>query len=155
LGYVGQYIEAPSDGKLAVQNGSAKMAYTLPSEATSAKIYVKDANGKVVATMDGMTTKGLNRAIWDGTLDAGGKASDGVYSFSITAKDSKGETMKLEDIRVIGQVTGVETNASGETVLKVGSLEVKDSKVLSVFGSVASNGGSGGTKTSTDTDSST
>lgn len=150
LGYVGQFVEAPSEGKLVVQGGSAKMAYTLPENATSVKIYVRDDNGKVVATMDGMTDKGLNRAVWDGTLDAGGKVGDGAYSFSVVAKNSKGDNMTLEDIRIIGQVTGIETDSTGATLLKVGTLGVKDTTVLSVFGGVTT-----ATNTTTDTETPT
>lgn len=147
LSYVGQYIEAPAKGSLVVQNGTSKLAYTLPSEATSVKIYVKDSAGKNVATMDGLTTKGLNRVVWDGSLDSGKKATDGTYSFSLVAKNSKGETMEVTDIRNIGQVTGIETGSDGTTMLKVGSLEVSDSTVLSVFGGITTNNSGSGSNT--------
>jgi len=136
LGYVGQYVEAKADGTLQVQGGSAKLAYTLPSEASSVMIYVKDSAGKVISEIDGTTAKGLNRVAWDGTLDSGEKAADGAYSFTIAAKTSDGEAMTLDDVRVIGLVTGVETQTDGTVTLKAGDLSIADTDILSVFASV-------------------
>lgn len=136
MGYVGAYVEAPSTGKLVVQNSQAIMSYTLPEEALSTTIYVKDSSGKTVATLEGATASGLNRLVWDGTLDSGSKASDGTYSFSITAKDSAGETMELKDIRVIARVTGIETASDGSIVLKAGDLSIDDEKVDAVFANI-------------------
>ncbi len=138
LSYVGAYVEAPSEGKLTVQNSQAILAYNLDQEALSAKIYVKNSSGKVIATLNGATTKGLNRLVWDGTCDDGTKAADGAYSFSITAKNSSGETMELSDVRVIGRVTSIETDSSGNVVLKAGDLSFDDKKLISVFANIGS-----------------
>ena len=137
LSYVGQYTESKTTDQLVVQGGQALMAYDLPSAAQSVKIAVQNSAGKVVATIDGTVTKGLNRVAWDGSLDGGGKAADGVYKFVLTAKDSSGATLKVEDIRAIGKVTSIETGTDGAVKLKVGDLSVADTDVVSVFSSVA------------------
>lgn len=142
MSYVGQYVEAESTGKLAVQGGSAKLAYDLPKEAQSVKISVQDGTGKVIATIDGTKTSGMNRVAWDGTLDSGGKAKDGTYKFVLTAKDSAGEAIKVEDVRIIGAVTGIETDSSGAAILKIGDLSVKDTTVKSVFANISTTAGS-------------
>ncbi len=134
--YVGAYVEATSGGELVVQSGQAMLAYTLPEEALSSTIYVKDDSGKTVATVSGATTKGLNRLVWDGKLDDGTSATDGSYKFSLVAKDNSGETMTVEDIRVIGLVTGIETESDGTVVLKAGELSLKDTDIQSVFASI-------------------
>jgi len=138
LNYVGQYVEASTDGKMVVQNGQGLLAYNLPSEAKTVVLSVQDSSGNVVAKIDGTTSAGLNRVAWDGKLDAGGTATDGVYKFVLTAKDSSGELIKTSDIRVIGQVTGIETDASGKLSLMVGNMQIDDDDIKSVFAAVAS-----------------
>ncbi|HAX90688.1 MAG TPA: hypothetical protein DCY07_00565 [Rhodospirillaceae bacterium] len=137
LSYVGQYTESTADGKLVVQGGTAKLAYNLPSLAQSAEISVQDSKGNVVAKISGTTTAGMNRVAWDGTLDSGAAAADGVYKFTITAKNASGEAIKVDDVRVIGLVTGIETGSDGAVTLKVGDLSVKDTDVKSIFAAIA------------------
>lgn len=137
LSYVGQYVETPTTDELVVQNGQALMAYTLPTEAQSAVISVQDDKGNVIATIDGATEQGLNRVAWDGVLASGAAASDGVYKFVLTAKNSSGDLIAVSDVRAIGQVTGIETGADDAVKLMVGDMEVEDKNVLSVFGLVA------------------
>jgi len=136
LSYVGQYTESKTTENLVVQGGQALMAYTLPSAAQSVSISVQDSSGNSIATIDGPTTKGLNRVAWDGTLSDGTTAADGVYKFVLTAKDSSGTALTVDDKRVIGQITGLETGTDGTVKLKIGSMDVKDTDILSVFGSV-------------------
>jgi len=136
LSYVGQYTESKTTDELVVQGGTALLGYTLPSAAQSATISVQNSSGDVIATIDGTTTKGLNRVAWDGTLDSGSAASDGVYKFVLTAKDSSGAALSVTDLRTIGKVTGLETGTDGTVKLKVGDLSVADTDVVSVFASV-------------------
>ncbi len=148
--YVGAYVEATSGGELVVQNSQAMLSYTLPEEAISTTIYVKDDSGDTIATVSGATTKGLNRLVWDGTLDDGTTASDGTYTFSLVAKDSSGEAMEVEDIRVIGYVTGIETESDGTVVLKAGDLSLKDTDIQSVFASIGVKSGDSSGESDTD-----
>jgi len=136
MGYVGAFVEAPSDGKLIVQNGQAILSYLLPEEAISTKIFVKDSEGEPIATLTGATASGLNRLVWDGTLDDGTMAANGAYSFSITSKNKSGDTITIDDIRIIGQITGIETDGNGKVVLKAGDLSIKDTEVDAVFAGV-------------------
>lgn len=136
LSYVGQYTESTASGKLVVQGGSAKLAYTLPSEASNVVISVQDTKGNVVAKISGTTTSGMNRVAWDGTLDSGETAADGTYKFVLSAKNASGEALEVSDVRIIGLVTGIETQADGSVVLKVGDMAVKDTDVKSIFAAV-------------------
>lgn len=137
LSYIGQYTESKTTDELVVQNGTGLLAYDLPSKAQSVTLSVQDAEGNVIATVDAPTTAGMNRIAWDGGLDAGGTAEDGVYKFVLTAKNSNGDAIEVDDIRVIGQVTSIETDSEGNVALKVGELSVDDTDILSVFGAVA------------------
>ncbi len=136
LSYVGRYAEAEADGKLTVQNGTSMLAYNLPAQASSVQISVQDSSGSVVAKISGTTSSGMNRVAWDGTLDSGQTAADGTYKFVLTAKNASGETMAVDDVRVIGLVTGIETDGDGKVTLKFGDLAVEDTAIKSVFASV-------------------
>ena len=137
LSYIGQYTESKTKDELVVQNGNALLAYTLPSEAQVVTLSVQDEKGDVIATVNSPTEKGLNRISWDAGLDEGGTADSGVYKFVLTAKDSNGDAIEIDDIRVIGQVTSIETDSDGAVTLKVGDLDVADTDILSVFGAIA------------------
>lgn len=155
LSYVGQYVETESTNELVVQNGTAMLGYTLDAEALSATLYIQDSSGNVIATISGPTDSGMNRIAWDGTLDDGTTASDGVYKYVLTVKDSAGDTVTVDDQRVIGQVSSIETDSDGNVVLKIGSLEVETDDILSVFAGVAVDDSSASTATEETTDSST
>ncbi len=142
LNYVGRYAEVASDEKMVVQGGKAMMAYNLPANTTSASISIQDAKGQVIATIEGPAETGLNRIAWDGQMKSGGQAPDGVYKYVLTAKNSGGDSVAVEDVRVIGQVTGVETDAEGDISLKIGDLFVKDTAIKSVFANIGSTNGS-------------
>lgn len=138
LSYVNQYVESTADGQISVQGGKAMMAFTLPEKAVSTQILIQDkTTGKTVATIDGPTAKGLNRVAWDGTTDTGTQAADGVYKYTLTAKDSSGKTITVDDQRVIGKITALETQSDGTVVLKAGDLEIKDTNIKSVFANVS------------------
>ncbi|MDD3182256.1 MAG: flagellar hook capping FlgD N-terminal domain-containing protein [Alphaproteobacteria bacterium] len=137
LSYIGQYTESSTTDELVVQNGTGLLSYTLPSDAQSVTLSVQDSSGNVIGTVDAPTDAGLNRIAWDAGLDDGTTAEDGVYNFLLTAKDSSGDTITISDIRVIGQVTSIETGTDGTSTLKVGDLSVSDTDVLSVFGAIS------------------
>ncbi|MFA6280802.1 MAG: flagellar hook capping FlgD N-terminal domain-containing protein [Bdellovibrionales bacterium] len=145
LSYVGQYVETAANGQMVVQGGTAKLAYNLPAQASSVAISVQDSKGNVVAQINGPTAKGLNRVAWDGTLDSGETAPDGTYKFSLVSKDMSGEAMTVDDTRIIGLVTGIETDSAGATTLKIGDLSVKDTAIKSVFAAVGTANNTGTT----------
>jgi len=136
LSYVGRFAEVAEKDKLVVQNGKAMMSYNLPVGVSLVDISVQDANGNVVATIHGPTETGINRVAWNGQMTNGQTAPDGVYKYVLTAKNSSGDVQKIEDVRVIGQVTGVETDANGKISLKIGDLFVDDKNIKSVFANI-------------------
>lgn len=137
MSYVGQYAEvATAEDKMVIQGGKGLMAYNLPVNTSNVAISIQDATGNVIGTIQGSADTGLNRVAWDGKLSNGQQAPDGVYKYVLTAKDSAGDPVTVEDVRVIGQVTGIETDANGEISLKIGDLFVDDKAVMSVFASI-------------------
>lgn len=74
----------------------ATISYSLNQDATSVVILIKDSSTEAVvktiniaADAEG-TLLGFNDVQWDGTMDAGGTVTSGVYSISIEAIDDVG-----------------------------------------------------------------
>lgn len=83
---VGRTVKVVGSG-FALQGGKSSMALNLAGDA-KVTLTVKDATGKVVATLDqGQLNKGVHDIAWDGTDSAGNKLPDGTYSVTVTAKD--------------------------------------------------------------------
>lgn len=124
--YIGREVSAlSSDAALA--NGQAAWTYTLPRQAANVSLVVKDAAGKTVFSGTGTTNAGANTVTWDGKMNSGATAPDGVYTLEITARDSSDQALTAP-ITLKGRVTGVELQ-NGETVLNVGGVKVRMSDV--------------------------
>ena len=134
LGYVGQYVEVPSNNQLLVQNGQADLSYTLPSATQNVTLTVQDSSGNTVATLSGPTASGANNISWNGQDASGNQLSDGVYTLSISATDSGGNVLTPTNVDIVGQVTGVQTADSSGNDLQLGpNLVVNDSNVAAVY----------------------
>jgi flagellar basal-body rod modification protein FlgD len=129
VNYIGKTITA-NGNTTSLSHGQANWQYQLPSDAQSVKLTITDQNGKQVGTQTGETGKGAHTFTWDGTIASGLKAPDGIYTLSVTAKDSFGSSIQATT-QVSGQVGGIETDA-GQQFLVVGSSKVRLSDVLSV-----------------------
>ncbi|MER2520467.1 MAG: flagellar hook capping FlgD N-terminal domain-containing protein [Bdellovibrionales bacterium] len=135
LGYLNQYVETASDGKLELQGGASEIGYKLDSAMSDVSVTIKDSSGKTVRTLSGDATKGLHYLTWDGKDAYGNAVSDGSYSFSVSATGTDGIAETPSDVRVLGKVTGISTNTDGTTQLAVGGLSVKASEVDAVYAS--------------------
>jgi flagellar basal-body rod modification protein FlgD len=136
LSYVGNRIEA-NGNKLELNNGVGDMSYTLAKTASSVKIAIYDSSGKAVRTMDGTASNGLNRVSWNGKDSSGNDVANGIYSYSVLARDTKGDTIKAET-RTVGTVTAVDQGKDG-VILGVGKASVKLADVLSVRAPTSAN----------------
>jgi flagellar basal-body rod modification protein FlgD len=77
------------------------------AEASDVTATITDADGKVVRTIKlGGQKAGDVEVEWDGREESGNTAKPGTYTVSITAKDSKGNLVDVEQ-RAHGRVTGV------------------------------------------------
>ena len=121
LGYINKYVSVTSDGTLPVQNGASEMSYTLDAAANEVKIAVKDSTGKVVATLNGVTTEGTNYVSWDGKDSSGNQLPDGDYKFSINATTPSGATVAVSNVKIFAKVTSVTTGDAGATNLGIGA----------------------------------
>lgn len=84
-GMIGKLVLVPGE-QMALTEGVAVGGVDLAAAAGKVMVNVKDAAGKTVYSEDlGARKAGSFAFVWDGSTDAGAKAPDGNYSFSIEA----------------------------------------------------------------------
>jgi len=76
------------------------------------------------------TGAGVQPIKWDGTTDAGERATAGAYTFQVAAKDKNGTAME-SDMSVQGIVTGV-FYENGYPELVIGTTRVPLTNVTSI-----------------------
>lgn len=103
---------------LADEGGVA--GFRLEDKADSVTVTIKDANGRVVHTMElGSQPAGVQNFVWDGMNDAGEKAENGNYRISVSAQ-REGEAVNVSALQ-FGMVTAL-TRTSDGSLLQVGGL---------------------------------
>ena len=113
-----------------LKDGQANYTYTLPSEAATLTINIKNEAGETIRTLTGETAAGKHTLVWDGNNDQGIAQPEGKYSITVTAKNAEGGDITAST-GVVGKVSGV-TVQDGQLVLDLGGLTVKVTDVLSV-----------------------
>lgn len=129
VSYIGRVATAETPQAM-LENGSASWEYTLPSDATSSSIIIRDEDDRVVARHDGETSTGSHDFTWDGLGDGGAALDDGVYSIEVIAQDSDGENLAV-NIQAAARVTGVDLSGS-EVIVEMGGIRVPLSSVMSI-----------------------
>ena len=129
LGYIGKEIEA-SGNSIQLSGDNAKYAYSLGNVASEVTITVKDANGKVVRTIEGGKAIGKHDMVWDGKDNDGDELDKGTYTFSVSAKGADGTAVKVTPY-TIGTVTGIETTSKG-AMLSIGGLQVDANNITAI-----------------------
>lgn len=136
LSFLNNVIEAQSD-QVMLQDGSAQMSYDLSSDAETATLVIKDADGQTVRTIPLSDTKtGTHDLTWDGKDQNGNQLDDGVYDISVQAVDDKNVQLAVTT-GTRGKVDAVQ-RIDGEFHLSIGDLDVPLSKVGSVRSPTAS-----------------
>ncbi|WP_433694352.1 flagellar hook assembly protein FlgD [Herbaspirillum seropedicae] len=105
----------------------AVMGVNLATNASSVVVTIKDSTGAVVRTMDlGTQASGVVPVIWDGTNDAGSKAADGNYTFTVAA--SNNGTAVNATALAFGTVASVSTAVDGIklNVSNIGTIKPTD-----------------------------
>ena len=128
VGYIGRIAMAATPDAY-LQDGNAEWEYTLPEDAESVSLVIKDGD-RIVARASGETTTGTHTFQWDGTDAAGSDLEDGVYTLEISATNADGDNLQTE-IRSAGRVTGVDMSGS-EVQVQMGQISVPLSYILTV-----------------------
>jgi flagellar basal-body rod modification protein FlgD len=131
VGFMGQEVQAFGD-KTVLKDGNARFVYTLPSDAGSLTVTIKNANGDVIRTISNAPKdQGDHVVAWDGKDDQGNPMVNGTYTFSVSAKDAKDQAIDAVT-GVIGTVQGV-TVDNGTVVLDLGNdLHAKVTDIFTV-----------------------
>lgn len=128
LGYIGNQIEAVG-GLAPLVDGASQLTYTLPVDADSPNVLIFNEAGQLVRTIEAVPTAGKHTVNWDGKDSDGAQLPDGIYGFSVPARDSDKNTLEVTT-GFIGKVTGTQTEPDG-VYLAVGELLVNLNKVVS------------------------
>lgn len=92
---VGKRVRVSSSG-FDLQGGKATVGVELASDAM-VTLTIKDAAGKVVATLDKGSLKAGNQNLsWDGRTAEGVQLPDGAYTLEISAKDTAGKVVEAK-----------------------------------------------------------
>jgi flagellar basal-body rod modification protein FlgD len=128
--FVGTTIQATGN-QGALTGGATDFGYNLAAAATSAQVTITDSTGAVVFTGPGPTAAGPNVVQWNGNNTiTGATEPDGIYTISVKAADSAGNTIASTPF-----ITGTVTSASitnGQVMLNIGALQVPETNVTSV-----------------------
>lgn len=92
VSFIGQEVSFSADSFVVDEIGEQQeIDFTLPQNADSVELVVKDENGKVVRNEDlGSMKSGSQHYDFDGFNDEGGKLPEGTYTFEVVAKDKDG-----------------------------------------------------------------
>lgn len=130
VSYIGKQVDSAGNQSV-LAGGGAIFVYDLPSEAASVTVSIQDSTGSTIYSGDASSKAGRNEILWNGSTTSGVTAPDGVYSFSVVAKDSQGKDITPKTYTT-GLVSSVDT-ADGQTSLSLGlGLSVPLSDVISV-----------------------
>lgn len=129
VSFIGKTVEFAAD-KVALENGSAAITYSLSSNAAEARISIVDAAGRLVRAVPVDGAAGTHELVWDGRNGNGVQVPDGTYNLQITAVDQNGTTIEAATY-VSGRVTGVE-QIDGGVRLNIGELDVALDSVRAV-----------------------
>jgi flagellar basal-body rod modification protein FlgD len=90
ISLIGKNVEAESS-QIQKSGEANAFEYRLSSQAQKVTVYVMDANGKVVRTInaDGKTPGEGHKMTWDGRDNSGKLLSDGKYRLSVDARDEE------------------------------------------------------------------
>lgn len=134
LSYLGWQVSS-KNRELSLFEGQASFSVKTSDKVDSVTVGIYDSNGKVVRgiTIEGekFTPNQKQMLYWDGTDNNGNQLADGAYKISVVAKDADGKTIPSSST-TYGLVTGVGYDDNGNTVLRLGDVELKPSDVLDV-----------------------
>ena len=130
-GLIGHGVLASGNAML-LQNGAAAGGVQLSQPADRVTITVRDSSGAARKTIVmGPQDAGLRTFAWDGSTDAGGRATDGAYTFEVNAV--QGGKQVNADALGIGQVQSVSLGANELQLNTIGLGAIPLSQVKQIF----------------------
>jgi flagellar basal-body rod modification protein FlgD len=128
---IGRTIEY-SGNQAALAGGSATFSYTLPSNAASAVVSIRDASGNAVFTGAADPSAGRHNFVWNGQGNDGTQLPNGgVYTLQVQAVDANNAAITATTTAT-GAVTGVSVNNNVAT-FDVSGVQVPMSQLLTIL----------------------
>jgi len=131
MSLIGKEVKAEGNS-IHVKNGIASdISFELPQTAGKVIISVEDQNGNVVRTIENSSmSAGPQQVAWDGNGQYGGPLPDGLYNYTVIAKDTDGNVMEVATFtRGIVDTISFE---NGIGYIHIGELKYMLSEVLEV-----------------------
>ncbi len=112
VNYVGREVTVEG-GRARVKNGQAtKTEFNLEAPSNASTLEVRDGAGKIVAQVDlGPKDAGTHTLNWDGKNGAGRTLPDGVYTYSISARNADGRDLPVA-MTAKAHVTGIDIKST-------------------------------------------
>jgi len=131
LSLIGKEVTVQGHNTYVTGGKAADIAMGLSGDAASVTVTIEDQNGNVVRkiTTNHMAA-GAQSVKWDGKSDAGSPLPDGMYSYSVEAKDSGGKALD-----VTTYAKGIATTISfdkGVAYVHIGDLKFMLSEIVQV-----------------------
>lgn len=97
VSFIGKNVEVTSNKVHVDDAGHVQSAnFDLAHDAVDVQVTIKNADGRVVRTVDlGGHERGEQTFVWDGLSDDGGPADAGAYTIEIAAKDTEGAPVSV------------------------------------------------------------
>ena len=110
LSLIGKNVQGTGNTMGVVDGAATTTQYTLADAATSCKVDIYDAAGKLMDTVNlGYAASGAHDLSWDAKTLSGTVVPDGQYTYVVTATNALGQKVDV-DYKTTGKVTGVNFN---------------------------------------------
>ncbi len=116
VNYVGREVTVDG-GRTKLKDGvPTKADFNLEMPATNATLEVRDSNGSIVLQKDlGALAAGTHSVPWDGKNNTGRTLTDGVYTYSINARNVNGDAIPVS-LTAKARITGVDIKSTDGTL---------------------------------------
>ena len=129
---VGKSLRAIGN-QISLDEGSTSKVYiTLPMSVSNVTVSIYDSNDTLIRKEElDIRTAGDHIYIWDGKNNDDVGIPDGIYTFSIDATGSNGNSIPISFF-MGGHITGVKFNSDNATMFLVGALNINVSDVIMI-----------------------
>ena len=129
--FIGKEAKGFGNSVLIDNEGHASLSFKLATAAKDLKITITDSSGNTIRTLTMSDfTSGEHEIDWDLKNDAGETLPEGDYQFSVSATDSQGESVNVEEM-MSGTITGIRY-VEGIAMMMISDSEIPFSMVYEI-----------------------